>query len=205
MLVDKTVIDFLNETASNNPVPGGGSIAAHSGATAAALTEMVANLTIGRKGYEAISDEMKQIAERANEIRNQLIKDIDRDAEAFNDVMAAFKYPKNTDEEKVIRKEKIQDSMKHAAMVPLEVAKKSYEIIDLAKVVVEKGNQNAVTDGAVASMMARTAVLSALYNVKINLGSIKDSEFVDEISKEVNNLETQVIVKEQQILESVEL
>ncbi|WP_432665459.1 cyclodeaminase/cyclohydrolase family protein [Wukongibacter baidiensis] len=205
MLADKTLKGFLDETASKAPVPGGGSIAAMSAATAAALTEMVANLTIGKKGYDEVQDEMAELASTLPNVRNEFIADIDRDAEAFNKVMDAFKMPKETDEEKAERRQAIQDGMKNAASVPLEVARNAFKIMDFAATVVEKGNKNAVTDGAVAAMMARTAVLSALFNVKINLSSIKDEEFVKTVSEEVTQLETKVQEVEKEILSKVEL
>lgn len=205
MLADKTLKAFLDETASKAPVPGGGSIAAMSAATAAALTEMVANLTVGKKGYEEVQDEMAELASTLPNVRDGFISDIDRDADAFNKVMDAFKMPKETDEEKAERRQAIQDGMKNAASVPLEVARNAFGIMEFAAKVVEKGNKNAVTDGAVAAMMARTAVLSALFNVKINLGSIKDEEFVKRLSEEVSQLETKAQEVEKEILSKVEL
>ena len=205
MLADKSLKAFLEETASKSPVPGGGSIAAMSAATAAALTEMVANLTIGKKGYEDVQEEMMELASSLPSIRENFVSDIDRDAEAFNRVMDAFKLPKETEEEKTKRRNAIQDSMKNAASVPLAVAKNAFKIMDLIGKVVEKGNKNAVTDGAVAVMMARTAVLSALYNVKINLGSIKDGDFVKVVYDEVNQLEGKVNEIEKEILSKVVL
>lgn len=205
MLIDKTIIEFLNETASSNPVPGGGSIAAQSGATAAALVEMVANLTIGKKAYEKVSEEMKEIAQKATLLRNELIKEIDRDSEAFNNVMAAYKLPKETNIEKDIRSNKIQETTKHAALVPLEVAKKSYQIIHLSREVVAKGNKNAITDGVVSAMMARTSALSAIYNVKINLSSIYDVDFVDSVSREINTIEENIMTIEREIMKSVQI
>lgn len=205
MLGDKTIKDFLEETASKSPVPGGGSIAAMSAGVATALTEMVANLTIGKKGYEDVQDEMTELASTLPSIRKGFIADIDRDAQAFNAVMTAFKMPKVTDEEKNERKNAIQDSMKNAALIPLEVARKAFSIMEQISIVVEKGNKNAVTDGAVAAMMTRTSVLSALFNVKINLGSIKDEEFVKRVANEVNELEIKVNDLEKQILAKVEL
>jgi methenyltetrahydrofolate cyclohydrolase len=205
MLGDKSLKLFLAETASKSPVPGGGSIAAMSAGTAAALTEMVANLTIGKKGYDDAQEEMKELAESLPSVREGFIADIDKDADAFNKVMDAFKMPKETDEEKAARRNAIQEGMKTAASVPLEVAKNAFAIMDSAAKVVEKGNKNAVTDGAVAAMMARTAVLSALFNVKINLGSIKDEEFVSRVSKEVEELEKKAIDLEKEILSKVVL
>ncbi|PKM50739.1 MAG: methenyltetrahydrofolate cyclohydrolase [Firmicutes bacterium HGW-Firmicutes-7] len=205
MLIDKSIVEFLNETASSNPVPGGGSIAAQSGATAAALVEMVANLTIGKKAYENVSDEMKQVAQKAGVLRAELIKEIDRDSDAFKEVMAAYKLPKNSKEEQEFRSNKIQACTKYAALVPLEVARKSYEIIQLSKEVVNTGNKNAVTDGIVSAMMARTSALSAIYNVKINLSSIKDVDFVERTFVEINKIEVYVKTIEKEIMESVQL
>ncbi|MCT4564221.1 MAG: cyclodeaminase/cyclohydrolase family protein [Maledivibacter sp.] len=205
MLGDKTIKVFLEETASKSPVPGGGSIAALSAGMATALTEMVANLTIGKKGYEDVQRDMEGLISILPSIRTGFIEDIDKDAEAFNGVMDAFKMPKDTDEEKAERKSTIQEGMKNAALIPLEVAKKAFSIMEQITIVVEKGNKNAVTDGAVAAMMARTAVLSALFNVKINLGSIKDQEFVKRVSDQVHELETNIDSLEKEILAKVEL
>jgi len=205
MLADKNIKDFLKETASSSPVPGGGSVAALSAGLAAALTAMVANLTIGKKGYEGLEKEMEKIAKEAEEYKDRFIEYIDKDSESFNQVMDAFKLPKETEEEKEIRKEMIQRSFKAAALVPLEVAREGLKIMDIIETVVIKGNKNAVTDGAVAAMMARTATLSALYNVKINLGSIKDTEFVEKIGKEVQEIEEKIAKVEKDILEKVVL
>lgn len=205
MLAKLTLVDFLEETASNSPVPGGGSIAAVSAAFSAALTQMVANLTVGKKGYEDVQEEAESVAKEAARMKSLFVEYIDKDSDAFNEVMNAFKLPKDTDENIEQRKKAIQDATKLAALVPLDVAREAYKIMELAQVAVEKGNKNAVTDAAVATMMARTAVLSALYNVKINLGSIKDSEFVEKVAKEVDELEKNVKLREEEILSKVVL
>jgi len=205
MLIDKSVQDFLGELASRAPVPGGGSVAALSAGLASALTEMVANLTVGKKGFEEIEEEMKQITQEASEYRENFLKDIDKDAEAFNKVMDAFKLPKNSPEEIENRKQAIQKELKNAALVPLEVVIDAVKLMEFISKVVEKGNKNAISDGAVAAMMARTAVLSALYNVKINLQSIKDKNFVNQISKQVHELESKAIEEEKKILSNVGL
>ncbi|MBI9013946.1 MAG: cyclodeaminase/cyclohydrolase family protein [Clostridiales bacterium] len=205
MLVNKNIVDFVATTASNEPVPGGGSIAALSGALAAALAEMVANLTIGKKKYVEVESEMKGIVEALEVKRQELVELIDKDASSFDEVMKAFKLPKETDEEKVTRTNAIQEGTKYAASVPLQTAKIAYSIMEYSKVVVEKGNTNAVTDGAVSAMMARTAVLSALMNVKINLGSIKDEKFVADMTEEVKTLEAAAIKFETEILAVVKL
>lgn len=205
MLIDMSVKEFLEKTASNSPVPGGGSIAALSAGVAAALAEMVANLTVGKKGYEEVQEEMKEILTKSAGCRHKFANDIDRDSDAFNEVMAAFKLPKETDEEKEVRKNAIQAGSKNATLVPLQVARDAFEMMEIIEKVVEKGNKNAVTDGAVAAMMARTAVLSALYNVKINLGSIKDTAFVEEVTKQMEELEAKVGEVESRILSKVKL
>lgn len=205
MLGSMKLNEFLAETASSNPVPGGGSIAAMSAATAAALTEMVANLTIGKKKYVEVEEEMKGIAVKATKLREKMIADIDRDAASFNEVMAAFKLAKETEEEIEKRKSAIEEATKKAALVPLEVAEDAFNMMGIIETVVEKGNSNAVTDGAVAAMMARTAVLSALYNTKINLLSLKDEAFVNETTAKVKELETKVVEVEGRILSKVVL
>ncbi|MBC8460741.1 MAG: cyclodeaminase/cyclohydrolase family protein, partial [Deltaproteobacteria bacterium] len=192
-LTDLSIKEFLAKTASNSPVPGGGSIAALSAAVAASLSEMVARLTIGKDGYDAFEEDMKKIAKDAADYRNKLIKDIDRDSNAYNNVIASFKLPKATEQEQKNRKRAIQEALKSASLVPLEVAKDAFKIIELAEKVVKYGNENAVTDGAVAVMMARTAVLSALYNVKINLVSIKDKDFIEKVRKEIKHMESEII------------
>lgn len=205
MLSNLNIIDFLKKTASSDPVPGGGSIAALSAAAASSLLEMVANLTIGKKDYAQVEVEMKSISKEASIYRDKLVQDIDKDSDAYKQVIAAFKLPKGTKEEEKCRKEAIQDGLKHAALVPLSVAKDAFKLIDLAGKTVTKGNKNAVTDGLVAALMARSSALSALYNVKINLSSIKDSSFVYEVSKQIKHLENEIERKEKEVLSKVDL
>lgn len=196
-----TIADFADMVASDSPVPGGGSMAAVSGALGGALAEMVANLTVGKKKYIEVEQEMKEIAEKASVLRTKLLNDIQRDSDSYDKVMAAYKMPKETDEEKKAREHAIQESLKFAAQVPLDVAETSFNIMSLTEAVVEKGNKNAVTDGLVACMMIRTAVLSALFNVKINLDSITDEDFVKHMRNRVNEIETEIIKYERIILD----
>ena len=193
-----TVQEFAMQTASNEPVPGGGSISALAGSLAAALTEMVAGLTIGKKKYAEVEEEMKAAIEPMHAICEHLLDDIKRDSESFDLYMQAL--TKETEEEKAARQEAMQNGLKAAVAVPLSVAKRAYEIMPYAEVMVTKGNKTAVTDALVATMMARTAVLGALFNVKINLESIKDEAFVAETTKEVEVLEKKAIEHEQKIL-----
>ena len=203
MLADCTIKDYLDKAAAGKAVPGGGSVAALNAALAAALTEMVANLTIGKKGYGAVEDDMKALADRAAKLRIKLTGSIDKDADAYTGVMAAFKLPKTTDAETAVRKQKIQYAIKHAALVPLEVARDAVAVIELAGEAIDKGNKNAASDGAVAAMNARTGALAAIYNVKINLGAIDDERFVEELMQEVKELESQINKKETAALANV--
>ena len=131
--------------------------------------------------------------------------EVDNDSNAYQDVLAAFKLPKDTQEEKEQRAEAIQAAMKNAARVPLGVAYDALQVMDLAEKAIKNGNRNAVSDGAVGTMMARTAVLGALFNVKINLASVKDKAFVEEMMREVNKLESRVHEREKEILSYVEI
>ncbi len=205
MLADLRVTEFLDETASNSPVPGGGSVAALSGALAASLAEMVAGLTVGRKGFESVEPKMKSIREKAQAFRAKLVEDIQSDSDAYNQVIAAYKLPKATEQDKIERSKAIQAGLRQAAQVPLEVARHSLQILGLAEAVITQGNPNAVTDGAVGAMLARTAGLAALYNVKINLSSIKDKEFVEETAQEVNHLEAEILHRERRIMAGIKL
>jgi formiminotetrahydrofolate cyclodeaminase len=200
LLADQTIIEFLEQTASAEPVPGGGSVSALCAALAAALSEMVANLTVGRKGYESVQAEMKAVAASASKLRQKFVRAIDQDSDAYRQVLAAFRLPKTTEAEKETRTRSIQKAFKQAASIPFAVAYDALQLLDLAAEVVEKGNQNAVTDGLVGAMAARTAILGALYNVKTNLGSITDSEFVAKLTKEAGALESEVADREKKIL-----
>ena len=205
MLADHKITEYLDKAAAGTAVPGGGSVAALNAALAASLTEMVANLTVGKKGYEAVEDKMKALADEASHLRNKLTAAIDQDADAYTEVMAAYKLPKATDGEISLRKQKIQDTIKQAALVPLEVARNALAVIDLAGKAILKGNKNAASDGAVAAMNARTAALAAIYNVKINLSSIENDDFVKELAQEVESLQNQVAEKENEALSQVKI
>lgn len=199
-LIEQTVIGFIDSTAGSDPVPGGGSISALAGSISGALAHMVAQLTIGKKKYAEVEEEMKVIAEKAKELQESLLLDIDRDSDAYNVVFDAFKMPKETDEEKAARSAEIQRATKIAASVPMQVAEKSCELIGLIEAVVTKGNQNAITDGCVAMMCCRTAILGALLNVRINLGSLKDEQFVAEAKAKAERLEKIADEAEKRIL-----
>ena len=201
MLTELTIKEFINKVISNDPVPGGGSVSALNGALAGALAAMVANLTIGRKKYAEVNDIMVELSSRFEKLSSRLIEDVDRDSDAYNRVFAAFKMPKDTDEEKQVRSEAIQRETKYAAQVPMEVARAVYEVLPMIDTVAQKGNSNAVTDACVSMMCARTAILSALLNVRINLTSIKDEAFVNAMREEADTIEAHTILQEQALLE----
>lgn len=200
MLVNLSIQDFLSKTAGNEPVPGGGSVSALCGALSAALGQMVTNLTIGRKKYAEQEENMKNLNEVFQSALSEFTIDIDADSNAYNAVFSAFKLPKETEEEKRLRSEKIQAATKMAIEVPMGVAKKAYALMEPISQVARFGNQNAVTDACVAMMCARTAVLGALLNVKINLSTLQDTDYAEKIKNECNTLEKETIQKEQELL-----
>ena len=187
-LVDMRLRDFVDELSSDSPAPGGGSVAALAGALSSALSSMVCNLTIGKEKYKDVEHDMERLLDRVEDMKRRFMDLIDRDTEAFNKVMEALKLPKETDEEKRIRKEKIQDALKGAALVPLETARMCAEMIELCKEVAEKGNKNSITDVGVAAIMAKAGLESAILNVKINLKSINDEKFIESLLYEIDVL-----------------
>jgi formiminotetrahydrofolate cyclodeaminase len=205
MLTDLTIKEFLEKTASGFPVPGGGSVAALSASLAASLTEMVAKLTIGKEGYEAVEDEMKAVAQEALKLKLKLVQSIDDDSNAYNDLMSAIRLPRDTEAEKSQRVKAIQSGLKKVTLIPMSVAEDAARVMELAGKTVASGNKNAITDGAVGVMMAKTAVLSALYNAKINLRTIKDKAFIERTSKKIKEMETNALDREKELLSSVDL
>ncbi|MEG0805790.1 MAG: cyclodeaminase/cyclohydrolase family protein [Lachnospiraceae bacterium] len=195
-----TLEAFTQLTESDAPAPGGGSVAALAGALGAALSGMVANLTIGKEKYTDVQEQMKTMEQSANSLSAKLLNAISEDSESFGLYMDALKLPKETDEDKAIRRAAMQEGLKKAAQVPLHTAELSYEVMDYAELAVKQGNKNAVTDGKTAAMMARTAVLSAGLNVRINLDSIKDEAFVKELKDKLDVIEKNAIRREAEIL-----
>ncbi|WP_138160291.1 cyclodeaminase/cyclohydrolase family protein [Peptoniphilus catoniae] len=204
MLKDLSVKDFVAETASDSPAPGGGSVSALAAAQAAALLAMVANLTVKSKNYESVHEEVKPLIGELEAFEKEFVDFIDKDANSFNGVMKAFKLPKETEEEKAARSAKIQEEYKNAANIPLTVGLKTIELIPYAEKLLEIGNKNAITDVGVGVLNIKLAVTGAFYNVKINLGSIKDEAYVkdlkDKMAKSLEDLDKRIAP----ILEKVE-
>lgn len=188
MLVDMKITEYLDELAGKAPAPGGGSVAALVGANGAALVSMVCNLTVGKKGYEDVQDDMKEFLKESEHLRTEFIKLVDLDAEAFNEIIAAYKLPKKTDEEKHIRKEAIQAATRKAILVPVRTIELAIELLSLAKETAESGNKNAVSDAAVAASLGSATMESGWFNVKINLNGITDNNFIEEIATHVETL-----------------
>ena len=187
-LSEMDVKQFVKELASSSPAPGGGSVAALSGALGAALVSMVANLTIGKKGYEEYSKEMEKIRSEADTLRKDFLELFEEDTEAFNEVMEAFRLPKGTDNEKKIRKEAIQHSLQKATLVPFRTIENGYKLLKLTEVAAKIGNKNSISDAGVAAVMALSAVKSGALNVWINLTSIKNEQFVKDYSTKVKDI-----------------
>jgi methenyltetrahydrofolate cyclohydrolase len=200
VLTDLTIREFLERVASGEPIPGGGSVAALAAGLSAALSGMVARLTIGKKGDPILDQKMAGVADRAVQLQKKLVRDVDNDSEAYAAVMKSYRMAKGTEDERSARSAAIEDALKEAARVPLSVAEAGKTLLDLAGTVVTEGSSSAMTDGLVAALMARSAVIGALYNVRVNLLSIKDPAFGDEMVRRVGALEEEVIDKENEIL-----
>ena len=188
MINDKPIHQFLDELASKHPTPGGGSAAAIIGAMGAALVSMVCHLTIGKKNYEAVEAEMRELLERAEKLRERLTALVQTDVEAFDRVMVAYGLPKDSDEQKQVRSQAIQDALKAATDVPLECAKAAAEIVESSRIAAEKGNRNVVSDAGVAVVAGYAALRSAALNVQVNTAAIKDQAFVSSRLKELDEI-----------------
>lgn len=202
-LMSMTARDFVDEVSSESPAPGGGSVAALAGSLCAALAAMVANLTVGKQGYEKVWNEMSDLAEKGQEIKDKLAKAVDEDTNAFNDLMEAMRLPKATPEQKAAREAAMEDGYQKAAAVPLQTAKACLEAMEISLIAAQKGNANSASDAGVAALMARAGVEGAGLNVLINLGSIKDQEFIKTHKSEVNRLNNRSSELCQQVLAAV--
>ena len=178
MLMVQKMNQFLQELASISPAPGGGSVAALSGALGAALVAMVCRLTVDKPKYAEVSEELRAVLSEVDELRRKFGELVERDTEAFKGVMAAFRLPKETEEQKRERSAVIQQATLLATEVPLEVLSLSVRVLELSQVVAEKGNVNSVSDAGMATEMARAAARGAALNIQINLGGLKDQAFV---------------------------
>jgi len=202
-LVSMSLTDFADETASESPAPGGGSISAYVGVLGASLATMVANLSSHKKGWDSRWEEFSEWAEQGQHYKNELTKLVDKDTIAFNQIMEAFNLPKGTEEEKSTRTSAIQTATKYAIEVPFNVMTLAYQSMEVIKAMAETGNPNSVTDAGVAALCARTAVLGAFMNVKINASGYKDKVYTDKILAEGNALQQMAMDREAEIIEIV--
>lgn len=206
-LIDMTVNDFIKEVDSTSPAPGGGSVSALASSLGSSLGRMVGHLTFGKKKYneldEKIQNELCEKFEKLKQIQDELVSLVDKDTDNFNLVMSAFKFPKETDEEKKARKEAIEKATILATLTPLEMAKLSVEAINLLDIFVEYGNQNAITDVGVAALLLKAGTKGAIYNVKINLPGISDEKMVNDIKLQCENILKEAIEKSAIIEEKV--
>lgn len=199
-LINLTLNDFADETASESPAPGGGSISAYAGVLGASLATMVANLSSHKKGWDDRWQEFSYWAEKGQHYKDELLKFVDLDTLAFNKIMEGFSLPKSTDNEKAERDKAIQDATKYAIEIPFKVMQMAHGSLEVIKAMAEMGNPNSVTDAGVAALCARTAVLGAFMNVKINASGYKDKIYTADIIKQGEELERQTIALEAEII-----
>ena len=203
-LVDMTCTGFAEETASESPAPGGGSISAYMGALAAALGTMVANLSSHKAGWDDRWEFFSNWADNGMGVMNELLYLVDEDTEAFNKIMAVFGMPKGTDEEKAARAEAMEAATLYATQVPLRTMKTAYKAFDVIRAMAEEGNPNSVSDAGVGALAARSAVMGACLNVKINAAGLKDREAADKLVKEAEEIQALAQKAEAEILAVVE-
>jgi glutamate formiminotransferase/formiminotetrahydrofolate cyclodeaminase len=203
-LVDYTLAAFADETSSESPAPGGGSISAYVGALGASLGTMVANLSSHKKGWDDRWQEFSAVAAKGQQLKTQLLNLVDEDTNAFNAIMAAFSLPKATDEQKSIRKNAIEEATKYAIEVPLNVMKRSFESFALIQQMAENGNPNSVSDAGVGALCTRAAVYGAYLNVIINASGLSDQNFGAKKIEEARNILNAAIEKEKEILKITE-
>lgn len=203
-LIDMTCKGFAEETASESPAPGGGSISAYMGALGASLGTMVANLSSHKAGWDDRWEEFSQWAEQGQAVMAELLHLVDEDTEAFNRIMAVFAMPKTTDEEKAARSAALQVATLYATEVPLRTMKAAERVLPIVKAMAEQGNPNSVSDAGVGALAARSAVLGARLNVRINAAGLKDRAKADALIAEADAIAERVVAAEQEVLKIVE-
>jgi glutamate formiminotransferase/formiminotetrahydrofolate cyclodeaminase len=192
ILASMNIYEFADELASDSPAPGGGSVAALCGALSAGLSSMVGNLTYNKRAYKEVREEMIETSEKAQQLKDFFVSAIDKDTDAFNQIMDAFSLPKKTDEEQKVRNQAIQAATREATLVPFSVLEKCQELVELALTVTKKGNKNSLSDSGVAGLSASVAAEGALYNVMINLEGIEDEAFKKDLARRAKKINLQV-------------
>jgi glutamate formiminotransferase/formiminotetrahydrofolate cyclodeaminase len=202
-LVSLSLKDFADETASESPAPGGGSISAYVGSLGISLATMVANLSSQKKGWDERWEEFSNYAEKGQAIKDQLLRLVDEDTRAFNKIMNAFSLPKSNEAEKKARTEAIQSATKDAIEVPFKVMQLSLDSMEIVRAMAEKGNPNSVSDAGVGALCARSAVMGAYLNVKINASGLTDKSYVEDILKKGSAIQEKAMKMEKEILDIV--
>lgn len=202
-LVDMSLVAFADETASESPAPGGGSISAYIGSLGASLATMVANLSSHKKGWDERWEEFSIWAEKGQRCKDELLRLVDADTKAFNKIMNAFGLPKGTDEEKQARKQAINEATRFAIDIPFRVMEVAYDSMEVIKAMAEAGNPNSVSDAGVGALCARSAVMGAFMNVRINAAGYDDKQFVADIVAKGRDIEQKAMALEKEILETV--
>ena len=201
---DMTCNEFVDKLASKSPVPGGGGAAALVGAIGVALSSMVCNLTIGKKKYAEFESDIKNILKKAEGLQHALMQIIDEDAENFLPLSKAYGMPQNTEEEKRLKEETLEKTLKQACEVPIKIVKICYEAIKLHSELVDKGSRLAISDVGVGVQALRAAIISGWLNIIININSIKDKDYVDNVRKETEPLVKEGIILADKVYEKVE-
>jgi glutamate formiminotransferase/formiminotetrahydrofolate cyclodeaminase len=203
-LIAMSLYSFMNETASESPAPGGGSVSAYMGSLGVALGTMVANISSHKRGWDDRWKEFSDWAEKGKEIQNKLLQLVDEDTAAFNGILNAYSLPKKTEEEIRVRKSAVQEATRNATLIPLKVMETAFSGFGLIREMVKKGNPNSVTDAAVGALAIRSCIRGAFLNVKINASGLEDKEFVSDLIKKGQVIESETIREEEAILKITE-
>ena len=203
-LLDFNLREFANELSVDSPAPGGGSTAALCGALSASLSSMVSNLTVGKKEYKNVQKDVKEIAVKAQSLKDEFLRAVDLDTIAFNKLMEAYRLPKKTEEQKQERDQAVEEAVKEATMVPFGVLEKSIDALNLAREIALKGNKNSLSDAGVAGLTGQVAAEGAYYNIKINLPNLQDSEFKSKIKKQATSLKKKAVKLGDEVREIIE-
>ncbi|MFQ5917302.1 MAG: cyclodeaminase/cyclohydrolase family protein [Candidatus Binatia bacterium] len=203
-LVGLPINDFVKRLADGSPTPGGGSVAALAGSLGAALCAMVSRITLAKEKYKDAWEKMERVRDSADQLARRLLELADRDTEAYNQVVAAFRLPKKDGAQEAARSHAIQEATKRAALIPMETLREVARLVDLVGEALDKGNPNCITDAGVAVQLVRAAAMGAAYNVRINLSDVMDKGFTSRLETEVTELVAQITKSADRISEAVE-
>lgn len=192
-LIELPLTEFVNKLGDNSPTPGGGSVAALAGCLGAALCAMVARLTLGTEKYRGVREDMERVCDASDKLARRLLVLVDKDTEAYNQVMDAFKLPKKNEDQKATQRQTIQSAVKQAALVPMETLQTMADLVELVGEALDKGNPNRITDAGVAAQLTRAAAMGAAYNVQINLLDISNNDFSARLEKDMNELVSHIM------------